>query len=299
MRISKQQKLETRRKIIQAGIDLFGEQGYEKTTMKAIARKAEVGDATIYKYFATKDKIILGFYQLRAEQTLEQLWEIDTDDYDLHESLQLLIDLYLESLLPDREFVQDSAKKLLMSQSFMLSESPPLRQEFTGAINEFLDRAEACDEIPYFPYRGMLVGIINEYLMGVLVYWLKDDSEEFANTTQMVDLSLTLGVQILRAGILNKIGDLMSFFIKRHLFNFMGSGGGMMDLLKGAMSQGDPRQAFSDLADQASAFASQARAETTTEANEPSSGASNEPSSSTSNEPSSSSRINKGGDKNG
>lgn len=236
MRVSKQKKAETRQKLVQAAIDLFSEQGFENTTMKAIARKAEVGDATIYKYFASKDKLVLAFYQLRAEQTIEKLWEIDTEDYDLHEQLQLLIDLYLESLLPDREFVIDSAKKVLSAQSFMTSETPPIRQEFSGVINQFLDQAEACDEIPYFHYRGMIVGMINEYLMGVLLYWLKDESDEFSDTTQMVDLSLTLGVQVLRSGIPNKISDLLSFFIKRHLFNFVGSGGGVMDMLKGVMA---------------------------------------------------------------
>tara|TARA_B100000809_G_scaffold196891_1_gene196460 strand:- start:3435 stop:4208 length:774 start_codon:yes stop_codon:yes gene_type:complete len=236
MNISKQKKAETREKLVQAAIDLFTEQGFEKTTMKAIARRAEVGDATIYKYFSSKDKLVLAFYQLRAAQTIQKLAEIDTQDYDLHEQLQLLIDLYLESLLPDREFVVGSAKKILAAQSFMISETPTIRQEFNGVINQFLDQAEGCDEIPYFHYRSMMVGIINEYLMGVLLYWLKDNSDEFSDTTQMVDLSLTLGVQLLRSGIPNKINDLMSFFIKRHLFNLVGSGGGIMEILKGVMT---------------------------------------------------------------
>jgi|TARA_B110000116_G_scaffold100823_1_gene87652 AcrR family transcriptional regulator len=236
MNISKQKKAETRQKLVQAAIDLFTEQGFQKTTMKAIARRAEVGDATIYKYFSSKDKLVLAFYQLRAEETIQKLVEIDTQDYDLHEQLQLLIDLYLESLLPDREFVVDSAKKVLAAQSFMNSDTPTIRQEFNGVINQFLDQAEACEEIPYFHYRGMIVGLINEYLMGVLLYWLKDDSDEFSNTTQMVDLSLTLGVQLLRSGIPNKINDLLSFLIKRHLLNFTGAGGGVMAILKGVMA---------------------------------------------------------------
>lgn len=236
MNISKQKKAETREKLVQAAIDLFTEQGFDKTTMKAIARRAEIGDATIYKYFSSKDKLVLAFYQLRAAQTIEKLAEIDTEDYDLHEQLQLLVDLYLESLLPEREFVVTSAKKVLYAQSFMVSDTPTIRQEFNGVINQFLDQAEACDEIPYFHYRSMIVGIINEYLMGVLVYWLKDDSDEFSDTTQMVDLSLTLGVQLLRSGIPNKVNDLLSFFVKRHLFNMVGSGGGIMEMLKGLMA---------------------------------------------------------------
>ena len=40
----------------------------------------------------------------------------------------------------------------------------------------------------------------------------------------MVDMSLDLGVEILRSGIVSKATDLISFFVKAHLFRFMGSG---------------------------------------------------------------------------
>jgi len=56
-----------------------------------------------------------------------------------------------------------------------------------------------------------------------LLYWIKDDSDEFSNTTQLVDMSLSLGMEILKTGIVSKMTDLVSFFVKAHLFKFMGS----------------------------------------------------------------------------
>ncbi|MFT6735851.1 MAG: hypothetical protein ACJAS9_004065, partial [Polaribacter sp.] len=46
----------------------------------------------------------------------------------------------------------------------------------------------------------------------------------FSNTTQLVDMSLSLAIEILKTGIVSKMTDLVSFFFKAHLFKFMGSG---------------------------------------------------------------------------
>ncbi len=45
-------------------------------------------------------------------------------------------------------------------------------------------------------------------------------------------------------GIPNKISDLLSFFIKRHLFNFVGSGGGVMEMLKEIMANNSADNIF-------------------------------------------------------
>ena len=73
-RLSKQQQAEIRLKIINTAVELFSEYGFEATTMKQIAREAGIGDATIYKYFANKDKLIYGYYGLMATETAKQFF---------------------------------------------------------------------------------------------------------------------------------------------------------------------------------------------------------------------------------
>lgn len=48
-------------KIVTAALLLFAEKGYENTTTKLIAQKAEVSEALIFKHFENKDKLL---YQL-------------------------------------------------------------------------------------------------------------------------------------------------------------------------------------------------------------------------------------------
>ncbi|GAA3709133.1 hypothetical protein GCM10022224_088320 [Nonomuraea antimicrobica] len=49
----------TRRQIVDVALDLFIEQGYDATTMEQIAERAEVGSTTLYRYFPSKDLLIL------------------------------------------------------------------------------------------------------------------------------------------------------------------------------------------------------------------------------------------------
>lgn len=56
----KKQLTETRRAfIMKAAIEVIAEQGFQNTTIKQIAARAEVADGTIYNYFKNKDDILL------------------------------------------------------------------------------------------------------------------------------------------------------------------------------------------------------------------------------------------------
>jgi AcrR family transcriptional regulator len=57
--LRERKKLRTRQAIRQAAYRLIGEQGYEQTTVEQIAETAEVSPSTVFRYFATKEDIIL------------------------------------------------------------------------------------------------------------------------------------------------------------------------------------------------------------------------------------------------
>lgn len=60
-------KRKTRQAIIKAAVDLFGQRGFEKTSIEALARKAGVGKGTIYSYFQTKTEIFYAFCEEQLE----------------------------------------------------------------------------------------------------------------------------------------------------------------------------------------------------------------------------------------
>ena len=61
MKTTRQQQDATRRQIVASAVDLMTRQGFDGTTMKDSARAAGIGDATIYKYVPTKDRLVLGY----------------------------------------------------------------------------------------------------------------------------------------------------------------------------------------------------------------------------------------------
>ena len=67
MKVNKKQQEITKTKLIEAAVDLMIKKGYEKSTMREIARQAGVGDATIYNYFSTKEGRKEGVIKIREE----------------------------------------------------------------------------------------------------------------------------------------------------------------------------------------------------------------------------------------
>ncbi len=235
MKVSKKEKLRTRRKIIKTAVELMGEKSYNKVSMRTIARAAKIGDATIYKYFPSKEKLLTGYYELCAEDTVEALQKIDDiEQYALHEKLQVLLDTYLSHMLPNREFVCESFPLIYQSPMFLFSHVNPIHKELTPIIAQFLDDAWEKEEIPTFPFQSVLPDMLCEYMIGVLYFWIKDESEEFHDTTQLIDLSLNLMITLLKSGIINQAADFLGFMIKGQMLRTLNPGNGLLQSLLNA-----------------------------------------------------------------
>lgn len=70
-----------RAQILAAAIAVFAEQGFQQTTIKQIAAKAEVADGTIYNYFKNKDDILTAI--------IAQLTEAETRELHFAEARQI------------------------------------------------------------------------------------------------------------------------------------------------------------------------------------------------------------------
>ena len=235
MKTTKPQQDKTRRHILRTAVDLITQQGYDATTMKQIAREAAIGDATIYKYFPTKERLLLEYFELTIGDALKQLDATPgVEQFTLHERLQLLVDSVLEGLLPDREFVA-IARALVRKSPFVLMRDDMQSQKLLKErVAQLIEEAEHSGEIAPCEFKNMIGGLFTDYLFAVIMYWLKDESDEFSDTTQLVDLTLAIVTLMLKSGVLNKMSELLTFMLRSQMARMMQSGSGLLDMLKSA-----------------------------------------------------------------
>jgi AcrR family transcriptional regulator len=225
MKTSKAQQEVTRVQIVRAAVALMIEQGYESVTMKDIARAAGIGDATIYKYFATKERLLLGYFDwVAAEAVRASRSAPGFADYPLQARLQRLTDAVLECLAPDRAFVDMARRILVKSPLLMLGDQLQAKAVLKQAVQEDLQHAVATWDIEPSDFLGLLSGLYVDYCFGVVVYWLNDTSEDGADTVRFVDQTLGILVAALKSGLPDKLVQLALFVLRSQLARVMSSG---------------------------------------------------------------------------
>ena len=222
MKISKEQKKKNRASIIAAAVDLITEKDVKSATMREIARKAGLGDATIYNYFPTKEAIVYGYYEDRFDQVVDRLKGIsDFHEYTFQEQLQTFFESKLELFLPDREFLEKTFKMTFFALSQHYSRIRPIKDKFMAVIEDIFTNATEAGEIPDQVFRELTMQIFWEYYIGVVIYWLKDTTDRFEGTSVLIDKSIDLACSAIRAGIGNKIFDMGIFLFKNHILSRM------------------------------------------------------------------------------
>src|SRR5690242_14963604 len=56
--LRERKKQQTRRRIVAAAIELFADRGFDRVPVAEVARHAEVSEATVFNYFATKEDLV-------------------------------------------------------------------------------------------------------------------------------------------------------------------------------------------------------------------------------------------------
>jgi AcrR family transcriptional regulator len=92
----------TRRLIADKAFELFSDNGFGRTTVEQIAAAAEVGPSTLYRYFPTKEGLVLEFVDDCLADAVD--WFHQQPAMDLRDGLRAVIERVLEQLEtnPDR-----------------------------------------------------------------------------------------------------------------------------------------------------------------------------------------------------
>jgi AcrR family transcriptional regulator len=232
MKVSKEKKVEIARDLLDAAVALFTEKGFQGATMREISSRAGYSAGTIYSYFPSKEKIFYAYFDQKQSELDQAIGDInDYKDYNLKEKLQALMETQLELFTPDREFVEITYKALLDSPMKSFTELRPAKERFGRMVARCFASAVERKEIPSQPFEGFLINLFWDYRNLMVLYWLKDDSHGFTNTSRLIDMSLDIYVDVVKSTVITKFVDIFTFLLKSHLYGNIDKLAGLMDVL--------------------------------------------------------------------
>ncbi|MBA8948121.1 AcrR family transcriptional regulator [Streptomyces calvus] len=100
----------TRQRIQDVALELFAEQGYEKTSLREIAERLEVTKAALYYHFKTKEEILVGIFE-DLSRPMEELIAWGREQPHTLETKQEIIRRYSDALMgaaPLFRFMQEN-----------------------------------------------------------------------------------------------------------------------------------------------------------------------------------------------
>jgi AcrR family transcriptional regulator len=219
MKVSKEKREEIRRSLVAAAVELFTEKGVGETSMREIAARAGVAPGTVYKYFPSRERLFYAYFELKQDDAQAALLRIaEFDQFTFKEKLQAYLESLLDEYVAEREFVAIAVRGLVDSPLQSISALQPVKRKVTDLVEDFFKDAAAKGEISEGLYDGFLVNLLWDYTTVVLLHWLKDDSECYSKTSEFIDLSLDLYVEMVRGRAVEKAAKVISFLLKSHLY---------------------------------------------------------------------------------
>jgi AcrR family transcriptional regulator len=104
---SRNQGAETRQKILDVALELFTQNGYEKTSLRDIAERLSISKAALYYYFERKEDILLELHLRLHEFGREALDELEAieDGPERVAVWPILLNRIIEGMLGNRDMV--------------------------------------------------------------------------------------------------------------------------------------------------------------------------------------------------
>ena len=193
---------QTGRKILDSALELFREKGFEPATMRDIARKAEVATGAAYYYYPSKDAIVADFYQRSCAEMQPQIEAALQHAKGLEKRLHELIAVKLAYFAPNRGVL----RSLLRNGADPRHPLSPFSPD-TAAIREidiawFRRILTDCGMRIPRDLQPHLPGVLWFFQMGVIFFWVIDESPKQARTARLLELATRSVVFLLRVSAL-------------------------------------------------------------------------------------------------
>jgi len=199
---------QTRALILETAMRLFQEHGYDKTTMRAIAKEAGVSVGNAYYYFAGKEHLIQGFYDRIAEEHRLAVREVLDRETDLEARLAGVLRVWLDIATPYHEFAVQFFKNAADPDSPLSPFSPESEHARVQAIDVHREVLSGAKTKVAPELRDVLPELMWLSQMGLVLYWVFDRTEGRERSYRLAERGARLtarGVSLARFRVLRPL----------------------------------------------------------------------------------------------
>ena len=159
--------------------DLFLAQGYDNTTVDQIAAAAGMSKRTFFRYFPSKDDLVIGKYDLFADRMAEAL-DARPADEPVWASLRRVFDITLDYVQDEYQRARNDAMEEIVRST------PQLYARYLEKMQGVQDlligrvavRLNAGDHVPTDPRPSAIVGAAFACMQAARQAWLASDRSE-------------------------------------------------------------------------------------------------------------------------
>jgi AcrR family transcriptional regulator len=159
--------------------DLFLAQGYDNTTIDQIAAAGGMSKRTFFRYFPSKDDLVIGKYDLFADRMAEAL-DARPADEPVWESLRRVFDITLDYVQDDHQRARNDAMEEIVRST------PQLYARYLEKMQRVQDlligrvaiRLTSRDHVPTDPQPSAIVGAAFACVQAARQAWLASDRSE-------------------------------------------------------------------------------------------------------------------------
>jgi AcrR family transcriptional regulator len=194
-------KESTRRRILEVSLQLFQRQGFGRTTMRDVARKAGIALGTTYNYFPTKEHLALYFFERALEAVMERYRREEPRGASLEEKLFLLLSIELDEIAPYEEFLNLIVTHAVVPTSRLhpgSADSQRLKHRYLDFVGRIMEEAKGRGELATPGFDSMVLSAFWVYHLGIMMFWLNDASRKKEDTYVLLDKSLRFILAALR-----------------------------------------------------------------------------------------------------
>jgi TetR/AcrR family transcriptional regulator, cholesterol catabolism regulator len=170
-------KLEARRHILAAALELFREKGYDAATVEEIAERADVAKGTFFNHFPRKDALLEALAEDVVGELFEDLGPVETWEGSARDQVLRLYLRIGELVARDPEL-----SKIMIIENlrnfWLRTEADCMEKEFQELLHRVLLRGQGAGELSPEADVAMGARLVEAAYVTTMMEWLREAAPE-------------------------------------------------------------------------------------------------------------------------